>query len=98
MKHVKTVTIPATTRERLDHLQCDLCGAKSNPGSDHWPPAGEYGLNSTSVKHASGNAWPDSGGDKTTLRFDICPSCFETKLVPWFAAQGATPRVEEVDF
>ncbi len=37
-------------------------------------------------------------GTLHTLTLDICPKCFEGKLVPWFVSQGGTPRLDEDGF
>jgi len=37
-------------------------------------------------------------GDKTILRYDVCPDCFREKIMPLFEAHGAVARVEEVSY
>lgn len=91
----KTVHTPAQDRETVDHLICDLCGKKN--GGEDWEPAGHKILETTIEMDAGVNYGSDGGSRKTTS-FDICPACFETKLVPWMASQGAMPTVGETDW
>lgn len=95
MRVKKTIHVPATDREVVDHLICDLCGKKS--GADDWATRG-YNVSETTVEMNRGVNYGTDGGDSKTTSFDICPTCFETKLVPWMASQGATPTVEDKDW
>lgn len=38
------------------------------------------------------------GGDSKKTSFDVCPGCFETVIVPFFATFGSTPTVEELEW
>lgn len=38
----------------------------------------------------------DSGGQDDRKHLDICPKCFDTKLIPWFEEQGGKVRIEEL--
>lgn len=64
-------------------ISCDLCGKKADRGQ--WD-RGCYRVEDTEVsitiRHESGDAYP---GDYVTkiINFDICPGCFENKLVPY---------------
>jgi hypothetical protein len=97
MRTYKLVTVPATTRKQLDKIVCDLCGATGNQG---WRGGGWERRDSEvsiAVKLKEGYAYPEgSMGSNTTL--DICPECFESKLIPWFVSQGGKPIVEDVEF
>lgn len=75
--------VPATTRE--SHvIKCDLCGIDT---------AEKYGeVADTSVRCETGESFGSDSANITRLSFDVCVSCFKSKLVPWFAAQGVTPR------
>jgi hypothetical protein len=57
----------------------------------------QYEVNEPEVSLRVGNNYPE-GGDINTTVLDICPKCFEEKLVPWFKSQGGTPRVENHDW
>ena len=95
MQVKKTVHTPATDRDVVDHLICDLCGKKSGDGD--WVPKG-YNVSETTIEMNQGTNYGSEGGDNKKTGFDICPACFETKLVPWMASLGATPTVEETDW
>lgn len=89
MKFTKTVQVPATTREVVDKIVCDMCGEVIEECF------GE--IDKVYVKHTTGYSYPD-GGNLTKTMFDICPTCFTSKVRPWLEAQGAKPRDEEVDW
>ena len=86
MKHIKTVEVPATTRDVVDFVTCDLCGAAITEGN--------YEVNEIEVRHKIGANYPDNGnGEETSV--DMCGKCFDEKLVPWLRSQGAEPRTED---
>lgn len=71
--YTKTVTLPHGDTEAPDHIRCDLCGATTQ--SEWADPNDPYDATWTQV------AWQDN---KCVLReYDICPACFEKKLMPW---------------
>ena len=80
--------------ERVTETVCDLCGAR-NTGDD-WNPR-PYDTADTTVQWEYGTCFPD-GGDKTVVSFDLCPECFDRRLIPWLREQGAEPRVVETDW
>ena len=89
MKHIKTIEVPATTRETVDFVVCDLCGARINEKN--------YDVDEVEVRHKTGHSCPDGGnGEETSV--DMCGKCFDEKLVPWLRSQGAEPRTEEWDW
>ena len=81
-------------RVRTVSITCDLCGATSHLG-DSWG-ADVFTVLGTEVKLEQGHRYPE-GGNITTTRIDICPTCFVEKLVPWVEQQGGRARVDEVD-
>jgi hypothetical protein len=86
MKHMKTEEIPATTREYIDFVTCDLCGAKIEELN--------YLVDEVEVRHKTGRNYPECGfGVETSV--DMCGKCFDEKLVPWLRLQGAEPRSEK---
>jgi hypothetical protein len=80
----------------LTKMICDLCGKVS--GRDDWIiPERDffYDVEETTIKWESGSRYPEGGSDVEVVSFDICPKCFEDKLVPWMEAQGATKTITE---
>lgn len=90
MKHMKTVAVPATTREVVDFVTCDLCGAKIDTRDN-------YEVNEVEVHHKTGSSYPE-GGSGEDVSVDMCGKCFDEKLVPWLRSQGVEPRTEEWDW
>lgn len=73
------------TSNQLIETECDICGKKTN--SDTWC----YGEG-----HDERRVWTEvemrssplyESDIETEHNIDICPSCFENKLVPWIKAQ-----------
>lgn len=95
MKKLKTISVPATTKEVLDFFKCELCDNTRN-NYRHWPGGedGSYSVNTTEVQASTGSNYPE-GSNITTVSLDICPDCFNTKLIPWFKLLGGEPRTEE---
>ena len=89
MKHMKTVDVPATTKQVLDKTTCDLCGSVIKPERGN--------ADEVEVKHRTGNSYPE-GGCGQEVRVDMCGNCFDTKLVPWLRTQGADPKPEDWDW
>lgn len=88
MKVMKTVPVPATTREVLDFIKCELCERKHH--DERWSP-GIYEVSEPEVVLSVGTNYPEGSSiDRTYL--DICPTCFKEKLIPWFVSQGGVPR------
>lgn len=96
MKHYKDVEIPAKVEKLVVRTTCDLCGDDKR-GRNSWRDSSIYSIDSTRVLHEQGESYPECES-KTSTEFDICSSCFETKLVPWLREQGAEPRVNSVDW
>ena len=74
-----------------DHIICDICKVKSN-GSD-WGSS----VNSDdeiTISRVRGYSDRD-GGLHTAVSFDLCPSCFMNKLIPWLKENGGEPSEEE---
>jgi hypothetical protein len=93
MAQIKTtITRPAREEERVIGLICDLCGAKSETANDWRDPP--FGVNDVQICHFIGTHYPEDGYSAEGKIFDLCPDCFENKLVPWLESQGAKPRTE----
>lgn len=46
------------------------------------------------IYHREGDSYPE-GGSGTITEVDICPDCFQNKLVPWLELQGATIKEKD---
>ena len=90
MKHLKTMPIPATTREIVDHVSCDLCGETITKDRN-------YAVNEVEVRHKTGTSYPE-GGDGEEMSVDMCGKCFDEKLVSWLRSQGVVPRTESWEY
>lgn len=77
----------------LVEIKCDLCGKTTN---NEWLKD-SYDATETEVRWKTGENYP-SGGSGETTTIDICPDCFETKLIPWVKEQGGEPTVKEWDW
>lgn len=75
---------PATTREVVDSVHCDLCGREIM----------DFGGNFDEIKieRSVGYRYPDCGNSETTS-YDVCPACFESEIVPIFG--DTKPNSEE---
>ena len=100
-------TTEQVTRERVVEIACDICGrtltgkyAQRHP--PNWHGASDSisdNLAEVTVQARRGfESQYDVGGDVVITRFDICPDCFEGRVVPALRAMGAEPSVEEVDW
>lgn len=79
-------------RRVLAGVTCDICGRKAT--SDDWSEE-SYGVDEIRIERRHGQQFPE--GDFTVLSsFDLCPDCWENKLLPWMQEQGATPS--DVDY
>jgi hypothetical protein len=88
----KTVEVPAHTRTETDFIECELC--KSRTINDHnWGhrERGSYHVDWATIKLERGSNYPE-GASITTTIVDMCPDCFEQKLIPWIRSQGGSPR------
>ena len=86
MKHIKTLEVPATTREIVEFVSCDLCNAKIERTG--------YNVDNVEIRRKTGVNYPEGGSGKETV-VDMCGKCFNEKLVPWLCSQGAEPRDED---
>jgi len=98
MKKYETRVIPERTEQCITGTVCDLCGAKSF--GVNWDQ-GYYKTNETEVsvhiKHETGISYPE-GGSGTNYEIDMCPKCFQDKLIPWVKSQGGNVRETDWDF
>ena len=89
MKHMKTVSVPASTREIVEFVSCDLCGAKIK--------SKDFDVDEVEVRHKTGCSYPE-GGSGEEVSVDMCGKCFDGKLVPWLRSQGVEPNTREWDW
>jgi hypothetical protein len=96
----ETKTRPATQYKACVSVTCDLCNAKAS-SPDEGPDSvwqSEY-YDATEVQVCvrlrTGEVFPEDSNAKE-VHFDICPSCFQSKLVPWLESQGAKANKRDV--
>lgn len=85
------VEVPARKELYEVAIVCDLCDARS-PSSRSWQK-GDYETETVTIIHERRMNY--SEGDGTNLEFDLCPSCFQQKLLPWLNAHGAKGRKKD---
>jgi len=103
-KEKQTKTVDVTV---MEFVKCDFCGEEvpcpdANTGGIwsnevDWSTRGGFEICETEISFSEGESYPE-GGSKTTLSFDICPKCFEEKLIPWAKSQGAEVTEVESDW
>lgn len=70
-------------------IKCDICGKSSHLWGEH-----PWSIAESEIKLHTGEGHPGgSCGDDVTV--DLCPVCFEGKLLPWLKTQGVTPQVTQ---
>lgn len=93
MKTYRQIIRPARADTVVDSLRCDICHRKAE--GDNWTKD-MYDAAETVVRWKAGTSFPE-GGSGATTEIDICPECFETKLIPWVESQGGKPEKKEWD-
>ena len=89
MRHMKTIQVPATTRQIEDRVTCDLCGEEIKQD--------RFSAEEVEVRHKTGSNYPEGdNGDVTSV--DMCGKCFDTKLVPWLRSIGVEPTTRDWDW
>jgi len=88
---VQSVTIK---KEVFQKMFCDLC--KKETASHSWGD-GMYHDNQVTIEHRWGTNYPD-GGIGREIKIDLCPECFDNKLVPWLKSQGVCISESEWDW
>lgn len=73
---------------------CDIC--KKTYKGENWE-RGSYSVLETEVRFKTGSSYPEGGMGEET-KFDICPMCFEHKLIPALKALGAEPTISDWDW
>jgi hypothetical protein len=92
---------PSPQDHGRNRAYCDLCGQsehdehiRADPSGTGWSPD----ANRVSETHIS---WLDGHWERADLsvgrvkrvEYHVCPTCFRTKLMPWFRSQGAKPSI-----
>lgn len=88
MRTYREVTYPEYKRQVLSEITCELCRKTTKY---EWK-MGDYNLVEVEVRLKTGTSYPE-GGMGEEINIDICPSCFENKLVPWVQSQGGSAEV-----
>lgn len=83
MRKFTAKEVPATTIQ-VESIHCDLCGAEDVNGN--WG-AGNFSVDEVTIEAKSGNNFPEGGSGKI-LRCDVCPACFEDKVIPALESIG----------
>lgn len=79
--------------EYIEAVVCDLCGAKTS-GNKPWAK-GNHDAIEVDVCMRTWKHWPE-GGSGEDIQYDICPTCFRERLMPWLLNQGAAPRIKDL--
>lgn len=105
MRKTEKRVSPAKEYDAEIEIKCDLCGATTGKrlgrdglevARDGWGVSA-YDHDEITVSRRQGTHYPEGGYD-TTFRYDVCPRCWEMKVLPWFAAQGAMLTETTTDF
>lgn len=94
-----TETTPVTIQQETIKATCDLCGraaTRSTPIENAWDRE-SFEVADTEIRCRTGKSYPDSGGGLEWI-VDLCPQCFQERLVPWLRSQGAKIESQEWDW
>jgi hypothetical protein len=92
MKKYQEYEVPTHIDRHWISTVCDLCGDESETG---WAP--HYSAFEATVRLRDGIAYPECGNG-TEIEYDLCPTCFREKLIPWLESQGAKTVITEWDW
>jgi hypothetical protein len=93
MKYFVEIKVPETIRKVQQYIECDLC---KKHHTNNWKES-IYDDVEVEICLRIGRSYPD-GGSGENISFDICPDCFNTKLIPWMKSQGVEPEMKEWDW
>jgi len=74
--------------EVLQTVECDICKKKFK--NENWDRTSSFDVLETEVSMRKGEQYPECGS-ADEISFDICPTCFEKKLIPALKEMGASP-------
>ncbi len=97
MKMMKTVPVPATERQVVDKVLCDICKKECpDPTNKNWSTE-VFCMDTVYIQMEIGTYYPEfTHGTKT--EYDICTFCFASKIVPFLSSLGAESRSTEWDY
>lgn len=102
MKHYIQIEKPATTEQRLQRTECDICSAQIEEIG--WSDVRESSVKLGVRRHIDvelrmGHSYGSDGGEIESHEFDVCVDCFRDKLAPFIEShRGATGRKSKIDW
>lgn len=75
----------------VEEVVCDICKASSK--SDSWY-IDTFTSTETSISYKETTCYPDDYWTRG-VSVDICPKCFENKLIPWLKVQGVNAEIKD---
>jgi len=90
MRHYEDRIIPQRTEKHTVKVTCDICGNETGK-------TGQYEKNEVTVEHQEGTTYPE-GSNIDITSFDICPECWETKLIPYLESLGAKKLTRNINW
>ena len=79
-------------KKEVKSITCDGCGNKE----EYSPRKGIWNDYDGDHERTQVNASLIIGGRYTKYDFDVCPTCFQQKIVPLFDGNGTENRVEKI--
>jgi hypothetical protein len=87
MIHKILIQVPATTREVIDSVTCEICGEKIENKDN-------IEVDEITIRRKKGEQYPECGfGEMTEV--DMCGKCFEEKFLTWLWSYNGRPRISE---
>jgi hypothetical protein len=93
MKQYRTEVIKEV-KEVFQYKVCDSCGARSDSFTG-WP--GKEQVNEVDIEYRYGSVDRDGGASLHVYTVDICPTCFEEKVITFLKSIGADCKEEAVE-
>jgi len=88
VKHIETVAVPATTREKVGRVTCDICGVEIKRKD-------AFDGNRVEMRCEKVTNYPE-GAFGTVYDYDVCVPCFESKVMSFMESLSAMPRETEL--
>lgn len=89
MRHYEDRIIPQRTEKTQIRATCDICSKEIRTSG--------YATDDVIIEHRKGVSYPDCT-DIDVFSFDICPGCWETKLVPFLESFGSKSTKRNIEF
>ena len=101
-KEVIKPAVPETTQQVFSEGSCDICGKVSTEYDSfnscfNWSEESYYHKKMVQIFLENRYNYIDSGSSQKEF-FEICPDCFENKVVPFLESLGAKKYTEERDW